>query len=262
MKSTSRAAIIMKALALTLVAVVLPMAAACGRDNSSVSQGSPSPSQSTQLEPTDTQTPTLDVKTPPLASEDDLAESLLLTPADFPPGWIHEPDQPGEDPQEPSPNPLEACLDDEYAGQTGSAIGGEFSDTNTTRLSINPSVYIFDTPASAQNAAQTIISNAQCIADVVGEGIEVNGSFALGKTYTEPLSAEAFGATRAIRLFETLISLDNDPPDSDVLVFDVVILVRERVLYEIDGFQRHSPIDQSLLMLYVDRARDKIPEGA
>jgi len=31
-----------------------------------------------------------------------------------------------------------------------------------------------------------------------------------------------------------------------------------RVLYEVDGFQRYSPIDQDLLQVYVDKGRARI----
>jgi hypothetical protein len=194
-------------------------------------------------------------------AEDDLAESMLLTIEDFPPGWVHKPYDDSQDAQAPDPNPLEPCSDDSFAGQTGSAIGGEFSDENTTLLSVNPSVYVFESAESAQSAADTIVSNAQCFADVIGDGLDIDETFAFGRTYVEPLSAEAFGATAAIRLVETQIYKDERPPDSDVLVFDVVIVVEGRVLVEVDGFQRHSPIDQALLQLYLNMAREKIPEA-
>jgi hypothetical protein len=43
-------------------------------------------------------------------------------------------------------------------------------------------------------------------------------------------------------------------------VFDVVLVVSGRVLSEVDGFQRNSPIDQALLKRYVDKARAMIPQ--
>lgn len=181
---------------------------------------------------------------------------MLLTLPDFPAGWVHQAAGPRDDLQASDPGPFTRCISSAFAGQTGRAVGGEFSDKDTTTLSINPSVYVFDNAADAQSAAQSIISEVQCFADVIGDGLDTGGTVKLGQTYTEPLQADAFGATAAIRSFDTQIYRDQQR--SDVLVFDVVIVVRGRVLYDVDGFQRYSPIDQSLLKTYVDKARGKI----
>jgi hypothetical protein len=188
-------------------------------------------------------------------AEDELARSMLLTLNDFPTGWVHKPDEAA---QAPGPAPLEACLVDTYPGQTGSAIGGEFSDENTTRLSINPSVYVFQDASSASAAADTILAIGECFAEAIGDGLNVDETFAFGPSWTEPLSADSFGATAAVRFFNTQIYKREQLADSDVLVFDVVLIVDGRILYEVDGFQRHSPIDQQLLRHYVEAARAKI----
>lgn len=182
---------------------------------------------------------------------------MLITLEDFPAGWIHEPEEP-EETQERGPEPLEACLVDNYPGQTGSAIGGEFSDENTTRLSINPSVYVFQDDSSARNAADALLASVQCFSEAIGDGFNVDETFAFGPSWTEPLPSDGFDATAAIRVFNTQVYKQSGSAASDVLVFDVVIIVQGRVLYEVDGFQRHSPIDQQLLKRYVDAARMKI----
>jgi hypothetical protein len=261
---------------MAILAIAVFATTGCEGGKSSAGKASPSPSQPEGPDPTDTQAPAAhptpesadptDTQAPAahatpgpadLTAENDFAESMLLTLGDFPLGWVHEPDA-GEDPLVSAPNPLEACIDKSFPGQTGSAIGGEFSDEDRTRLSINPSVYVFDSAANARSAAATIVSSVQCDADVIGDGLDVDERFAFGRTYTEPLVAEPFGATAAIRLLETQIYKNQQPPRSDVLVFDIVIIVDGRVLTEVDGFQRHSPIDQSLLQRYVHTAQEKI----
>jgi len=187
---------------------------------------------------------------------------MLLALKDFPPGWVHKAADPGDDPHASVPAPLERCVPPAFVGQTGRAVGGEFSDENTTLLSINPLVYVFDSEEHAQIAARAITSEAQCFADVIGNGLDLDRTFAFGETHTEPLSADFFGATAAIRSFNTQVYKSENPPHSDVLVFDIVILVNGRVLSEVDGFQRHSPIDQALLQRYVDKARAKVRQRA
>ena len=224
-----------------LLAITLSLAAGCGGGASSAGEASPPGSESALSDPT---------------AEDAFAESLLLTSDDFPTGWVHLAYE--RDPREAAPEPSRPCIENQFPGQTGSAIGGEFSDENTTLLSINPSVFVFDGAASAQAAAEAIMSNVQCYADRVGDGMDVNETFAVGKTYTEALEAEALGATAAIRLYETQIYKSANSSDSDVLVFDIVVVVDGHILYEVDGFQRYWPIDQNLLKHYVDKAREKI----
>jgi hypothetical protein len=191
------------------------------------------------------------------ANEDDFAASMLLTLDDFPAGWVHKP---GEPDTSNAPAPLAPCYDFELHGQTGEAVGGEFSDFNTTMLSINPSVYVFDSAEHAGLAADALIDQAQCLADAIGDGFDVDATFAFGPTETRPLDASAFGAVAAIRVFNTQVYKDAQPPHSDILVFDVVVIVDGRVLYRVEGFQRYLPIDQDLLKTYVDLARAKIKQ--
>lgn len=210
------------------------------------------------LEPTATTAPSATATAAaPLdpSAENAFAESLLLTLADFPAGWFHEPAEPED--SEPPSAPFDACIDIEFDGQTGSAIGGEFLPESSARLRISPTVYVFEGAAAAQEAAETIVSSIQCFADLVGDGLDLDEDFAIERAYTEPLAPAAYEATAAIRLYETLIQKSEEPREN-ILVFDLVIVVDGRVLYEIQGFQRESPIDESLLKLYVDKARVRI----
>ncbi len=227
------------------IAIAL-VAAGCSGSASAPGLASPT-SQATQSEPTAPADPT---------AENDFAESLLLTLADFPAGWVYEPAEPED--SEPPSDPFDACIEFEFDGQTGSALGGEFLTESTTRVSISPIVYVFENAADAHAAAETIVSSVQCLADLIGEGLDLDENFAMGRAYTEPLEPAAYEATAAIRLYETLIYKSEEPRDNDILVFDLVIIVDGRVLYEVSGFQRESPIDESLLKIYVDTAREKI----
>lgn len=227
--------------------------AACSGGSSSSSSSSPSPAATAAESAV-----TAPSATP--AAEDDLARSMLLTQADFPAGWIYEAPSAGDDPKQGAPAPLQHCFTD-LPGQTGHAIGGAFSDADTAQLSISPTVYVFDNEAHAALGALAITMQAKCVADAVGAGIDVDATFALGATHTEPLAADAFGAAQAVRLVETEVYKDQQPPASDVLVFDIVIVVQGRVAYELDGFHLTTPIDQTLLKSAIDKAKAKIPPG-
>jgi hypothetical protein len=126
------------------------------------------------------------------AAENALAESMLLVLDDFPGGWVHKAGDPSEDTPTTVPPALARCVSAAYVGRTGRAVGGEFSNKDTTLLSVNPIVSVFDNEDDAQIAARAIISEAQCFADVVGDGLDVDTSFAFGPTHTEPLSAGLF----------------------------------------------------------------------
>jgi len=196
-----------------------------------------------------------------VTKDDALAESMLLAASDFPNGWVHEPTDSSYDPQAPfpgAPDAMKKCFTGAFPGQTGRAIGGEWSNSRTTMLSINPSVYVFDNPEDAQRAAQQTMTNAQCMADSIGDGLDVDATFSYGKSYTTQLAANEFGATLAIRFFNTQVHKDQSPERSDVLVFDIVVTVRGRILYQVEGFQRYAPIDQALLGQYVRKAQAKI----
>jgi len=237
------------------LAVVSIALIACGGDgySASTTASSPTPSEQSDRAARDAgATPTA------APSEDSLAASMLPTLADFPTGWVHRPASPDEDLAVAGPEPIRACFQPELTGLTGTAVGGEFSDSNTTRLSINPSVYVFNNETNAEQAVQTIAARAQCFADTIGDGLDVDESFAFGPTYTEALNAGDFGAKSAVRLFDTQIYKDQNPVRSDVLVFDIIIVAEGRVLYQLEGFQRHTAIDQALLKRYVDEAAARI----
>ena len=232
-----------------LLAIVLALAIACAGSAPSSDQASPPASQPTQSESEHPIDPT---------AENEFATSMLLTLADFPAGWFHEPDDSDEDEM---PNPLDVCFDDEFEGQTGSALGGEFSDANTSRLSINPSVYVFGSADDAQKAVESMLPSIKCMAVLIGDGLELNANVALGRMYYEPISTDVYEATAAIRIYQTLIIQTQERPDTEILVFDLVTIVDGRILYLVEGYQRQTPIDQSLLKLYVDKARAKIRQA-
>jgi hypothetical protein len=187
--------------------------------------------------------------------EGEFARSMLLTRSDFPDGWVHRAPV-AEEQAEPEPgDPFHAC-DPEIPGQTGEAFGGEYSDENTTLLSINPTVHVFETEEHAEQAVDLIVGQARCFAEAIGEGMDVDDEFAFGPTTFEELSAEEFNATAAYRLAGTQIYKSLN--ETDALVFDSVLILDGRVVYELDGFQRHTPIDHELLRTYVEKARAKI----
>lgn len=192
------------------------------------------------------------------AVDDGLAATMLLDASDFPEGWIHRPyDEKAID--EWRSNPAWAqCFNPSLPGETDRAFGGEYSDKNTTLLSINPAVYVFDSAAGAESGMKSLIDEYDCFAGVVGTGLDVDAGFAYGDTSVETLDADVYDATSAIRFMNTQIYKTQASPNSDVLVFDIIYLTEDRVVYEVTGFQRYAPIDQGLLSAYVEKARLKI----
>jgi hypothetical protein len=184
---------------------------------------------------------------------------MLLDRSDFPQDWVHRPwDQEALD-EFRSGSAWQHCYaNSTLPGETDRAYGGEYSNENTTLLSINPAVFVFDSEANAELGMDSLIKEFECFAGVVGDGLEVDEQFAFGETRVERLPADMYDATSAIRATSTQIYKTRVPPDSDVLVFDVVYITDGRVVSEVTGFQRHSPIDQELLREYVEKARLKI----
>lgn len=192
-------------------------------------------------------------------SEAGVAQTMLLALSDFPQGWVHRPwDQEAIDDFR-SGSAWEHCYEERtLSGETDRAYGGEYSDENTTLFSINPAVFVFDSNANAESAVDSLIAEFQCFAQVVGEGLEVDEQFAFGETRVEILPADMYEATSAIRVTNTQIYKTRMPADTDLLVFDVVYIADGRVVSEVTGFQRHTPIDRQLLSEYVEKARLKI----
>jgi len=184
---------------------------------------------------------------------------MLLALSDFPQGWIHRPwDQQAIDDFR-SGSAWEHCYEEAtLPGETDRAYGGEYSDENTTRLSINPAVFVFDSGANAERGIDSLIGQFECFAQTIGNGLEVDEQFAFGETSVEALPEEMYDATSAIRLLNTQIYKTSEPAETDVLVFDVVYILDGRVVSEVTGFQRHMPIDQGLLSEHVEKASLKI----
>ena len=194
-------------------------------------------------------------------SDDRLAESMLLDSDDFPDDWVHlayNQDDLDEAYADFGVGSLDACRMESFDGETGRALNGEFSDRNTTMLSINPRVIVFDTDEHARAAVADIVRVQRCEADAIGTGLDVDETFALGPATFESRPSEPFDAQSVIRTSTVQIYKTETPPNEDLLVFDVVHLVEGRVVYEVVGFQRHTPIDEELLRTYVEAARGKI----
>jgi hypothetical protein len=193
----------------------------------------------------------------PVVADSDSAASRLLTIDDFPDGWVHRPPQPGEvdDGSTPGENAY-GCPVGPLVGETDRAFGGEYSNANTTMLSVNPTVHVFETAAAAAAALDELYARSECFARAVGDGLDLDASFAFGKTTIEERSPDVVGADRLFRVANTQIY--KDAGQEDVLWFDSALVVEGRFLYRLDGFQRHEPIDQELLKTYVEIARERI----
>ena len=197
-----------------------------------------------------------------IESDPGSAQTKVLELSDFPSGWVHRPwDQEAIDQFRSLPAWKHCYQEKTLPGETDRAYGGEYSDKNTTLRSINPAVFVFDSEANAKRGIDGLINEYECFAGVVGDGLAVNESFAMGETNVKALPEEMYDATSAIRVTNTQIYKTSVPPDSDVLVFDVVYIAAGRVVSEVTGFQRHTPIDQEFLREYVEKARLKIGQN-
>lgn len=194
----------------------------------------------------------------PSPTDDVVASTLLLDSSDFPEGWVNLPWNQQAMDDFRAGAPWERCHASMLPGEVDRAYGGEYSDANTTLLSINPAIYVFDSAASAEAGVDSLIGEYECFADVVGKGIDIDEQFAFGETNVEALAADQFGANSAIRVSNTQVYKTSDPPNTDVLFFDVTYVVSGAIVSEVTGFQRHNPIDEDLLATYVEKARLKI----
>ncbi len=79
------------------------------------------------------------------------------------------------------------------------------SDENTTLLSINPAVFVFDSEASAESGIDSPIEEYECLAQVVGDGLDVDEEFAFGEMRVETLPTDVYDASSAIRVTNTQI---------------------------------------------------------
>jgi hypothetical protein len=194
-------------------------------------------------------------------SDSGFARTMLLDRSDFPQNWVHSPwDQEAVD-EFRSRSAWQHCYENStLPGETDRAYGGEYSNANTTLLSINPAVFVFDSEVKAESGMDSLIEESECFARVIGNGLDVDEQFAFGETRVETLPEEMYNATSAIRLTNTQIYKTSVPPHTDVLVFDVVYITDGRVVSEVTGFQRYLPIDQELLREFIEKARLKISQ--
>lgn len=195
---------------------------------------------------------------PPAAgSEDELARSLLLAISDFPDGWIHEPAEPDE---LAASDPFAGCNQEPYPGQTGKAEGGEFSDADTTQLSVNPIVFVFATEKDAKAALDRFADQINCMARIIRNGSARDEEFAITTVdLANPEIKKRGDETRRFRISYQVEWVGQQP---ETLVFDVVLVRRDRFITEIDGFRRAVPMENSVLLTYVDKAFEKVESAA
>lgn len=233
--------------------VLIAMLAACSAgDDERTSTSSPT------LSDRDDQRTSPPSPTPSDTGGDLAAASMLLDSSDFPEHWSHLPwDQDAID--DFRSNPAWAhCYASTLPGELDRAYAGEFSDTDTRLLSINPAVFVFDSPTSATRGVDLLIKEIECLVGAVGAGMDVDEQFAFGEQRLERLPAKEFNAMSAIRFVSTQTYKTLVPPDTDVLLFDVTYIVEGSIVSELTGFQRNTPIDPDLVREYTQLAHLKI----
>lgn len=99
-------------------------------------------------------------------SEDALAESLLLTIADFPTGWTETPDDESDDGDSSG---LDKCsVKEKLSGGTGTASTGDFSKGNSG--SVTQLVAVYATDEAAKAATPALESFFDCLVRVINDG--------------------------------------------------------------------------------------------
>lgn len=222
-------------LAAVLLAAAMALAVACEDDGDGGSR-----------------TPT---STPAPGSEDRLAQEMVLELDDFPQGWVHElpPDE-----ADLEQGPLADCNTERFAGETGRARGGQFSESDVNVVGVHPVVYVFGDRSSAEAGLALYQADVDCAVRGVNEG---RATFPSGVRYGN-------ASVQQIRLEGrddvTLFQLSYDRIDGDGaterLFFTTGLVVVERTLVAVDGFKVDEQFDPGLLEVYVDRQIEKVED--
>ena len=179
-----------------------------------------------------------------------IAESLLLTLADFPADWTEEPDEPGD-----SANPLDTCDPGDARGRTGLAETGDFTLGTD---SVSNSVAVFQSAAAALAALDRIPEQGNCmVREIKGGALDDENFEALDATF-EPMPFPATGdRVEAHRFTMTLKQLDSGLELKVTL--DLVYAVKGRVGFSLSAQGVLSPFDSAMLESLAALMTERLP---
>jgi hypothetical protein len=186
------------------------------------------------------------------SSENDLAESLLLTVDDFPPGWAEAP----LDESETADEQLEEC-DQESDGKTGEAQSEDFSDNDTREIS--QQLAVFTSPDEVGAALDQAESQLECLRDAVLDGAIDTDQASVTDASLGAVSFREFGdRTDAYRLTLVFEAEGNEVIDEAEVYLDAVYVLVDRVGFGILAFDVFSPFSTTELEEIVETATGKV----
>jgi hypothetical protein len=192
--------------------------------------------------------------------ETQLAESMLITLGDFPPGWSK---LPGADPVE---KVLDRCRDNDQLeqGMTGLARSAAFTLVGTEEIIQTLMIFVDESAATAAMEAVTKSSVWQCVMDRFNDGEGDTTDYRFTKASYAPLSFPQVGdASVAYRL-----ELELEPALTGggfSLYWDGVYVRKGRAVFALTAggafLRGDAPIEPSLLEEIVRKAEARIPAG-
>lgn len=241
---------------LLAVSSLLVAVAACGGSSSSSKTTTPSTPAATggSKSPAASTSATAAATKPATQNETAFAKSMLLTAADFPPGYVETP--PAADDIE---NPLnKACGQASEKGKTGKATSSDFS-ASADAPSISEDVIVFAKDRDASAGLDAIPALIDCAVQAINDGKLNTGGVEFSNTTSKKISVAAPG-DKSYAFEVTAVGKVTGQDGAVVnVVFTLVFARKGRVGYQITA-SGTAPLDAAELSGYVEKAAAKIKQ--
>ena len=187
-------------------------------------------------------------------TDDELARSMLLTVADFPPGWGEVPSDRREQ------SPADECDPGDAEGRTGRAETGEFS--RGTEASVSETVAIFETPQQVEAAMARFSDVGDCVIGVVESGdLDTDEMDFQGASFG-PINFREFGdKTNVYRMQLSFTSTQGTGAGSAGDIFyDLVFVASGRTGFSVYAIDVETPFDPQELEEIVSKALARVED--
>ncbi|MEX0682709.1 MAG: hypothetical protein WD904_10880 [Dehalococcoidia bacterium] len=192
--------------------------------------------------------------TTPALTENDLAESMLLTPTDLLGDWDYSP--PDDDDE---PNPLDECDPGEPSGLTGKADGGDFSQHGTD--TIWEDIRIFEDADALLASLEDTDEVADCVERIIEDGeLDTDDAQYSNFAFQELDDPRDFGdETRAYRMSFHVVATNEDGDEEEGDVFlDLIYVAVDRYGFRISASEVFEPYPDDELADIVEIAEEKV----
>ncbi len=229
----------------SLVAVIM----ACG--GSSSKDKTATPNAGSDKSPAASQTPTADAS----KDENAFANSMLLTAADFPSGWVETPNTTNDE-----ENPLNAaCGKATEKGKTGRATSSDFAaDANAPTIS--EVVLIFGKDGDASAAIDAVPALIDCAVKAINDGKLNNSGVEFSGTTSAKVTVDAPGDKTYAYQIKTTGKLTGQAGSEQALYFTLVFAKKGRIGYQISAQGSGEPPDPAEDAAYAQKAAAKIKQ--